>query len=401
MQPSMPLPEGARVLHIGPHKTGSTAIQDAMHQARDDMLAQGVRYVSITRHPATAARYVTGRLAAGQDEATARQRWTKLVSRMRDPGPERKVFSSEFLSDATDEQVERIIGDLGADCNVVITLRPLVHILPSQYQQYVQRGSTFPYDEWLDGMLNVPPYDRPTPTFWQRHRHDELVRRWARLVGPERVIAVMLDSRDFTVAPRAFEQLLGLAAGTLTGQQVRANRSLTWSEVEVMRRFNFQFKDAGLSPELHMRLVKPAMNYLKERTPGPGEPRIVTPGWAVARANEVGAQMATAIEALGAQVIGDLSLLSSASGPSGQTEPPTDIDVEIAARLAAGFAISTDLLLGETRNPAPSPQQRPAADQAPPDQAPPDQAAPPAPGLSAAQRVARRGKSLAARMRGS
>ena len=37
-----PIPEGARLVHIGPHKTGSTAIQVALHSARDRLGEHGV-----------------------------------------------------------------------------------------------------------------------------------------------------------------------------------------------------------------------------------------------------------------------------------------------------------------------------------------------------------------------
>ena len=43
---SSPLPDGSRLLHIGPHKTGTTALQIALAKHSSDLLAQGVRYLS-------------------------------------------------------------------------------------------------------------------------------------------------------------------------------------------------------------------------------------------------------------------------------------------------------------------------------------------------------------------
>ena len=340
------LPEGSALLHIGPHKTGSTAIQDAMHQARDEMREQGVVYASRNRHEATAARHATGRLVEGQNQRIAARKWRRIAATLGADGPERKVFSSEFLSDATDEQAARIIADVGAaDSYVVVTLRPLADILPSQYQQYVQRGSAIRYEPWLDGMFNKPPYDHPTPSFWTRHRQDALVERWSKVVGGDRVIVVVVDRRDFTVAPRAFEQLLGLRDGTLADKEVTTNRSMTWGEAEVMRTFNGQFKRAGLSEHLHLQLMLEAGPHVKAREPGPDEQKIITPEWAVKRANEVNAEMVDAIVATGARVIGDLSLLTSVPVKPGPTEPPTQVPVEIASRLAAGFALGANKVL--------------------------------------------------------
>jgi hypothetical protein len=336
------LPEGSKLLHIGPHKTGSTALQDAMDQARDEMRAQGALYLSRHRHEGTSARYVTDRLVPGQSVKKAERKWQRLVRELRAPGPERKVYSSEFLSDATDAQVARIVDEVGAeDLYVACTLRPLASILPSQYQQYVQRGSTRSYESWLDAMFNQPS-GRVTPSFWLRHRHDELVERWGSVVGRDRVIVVVVDSRDFTVAPRAFERLLGLADGTLADKQVTANRSLTWGETEVVRTFNLQFREAGLPERLQLTLMHEAGDHVKERVPGPDEAKILTPEWAVKRANEVGAEMTEAIIRSGARIVGDASLLTEAPVKPGPTEPPTQIPVEIAARFASGFAIGAD-----------------------------------------------------------
>src|SRR5207249_2973145 len=44
------LPEGTRLVHIGPPKTGTTAVQGAFHARRREVLAQGVRYAGRSRH---------------------------------------------------------------------------------------------------------------------------------------------------------------------------------------------------------------------------------------------------------------------------------------------------------------------------------------------------------------
>ena len=69
------LPAGAGLLHVGPHKTGSTALQGALHQAREELAAQGVLYLSRRQHEATVARFATGRLLESQDAVSAERRW--------------------------------------------------------------------------------------------------------------------------------------------------------------------------------------------------------------------------------------------------------------------------------------------------------------------------------------
>ena len=38
------IPEGGRLIHIGPHKTGTTTLQWALHHAREALHEQGVHY---------------------------------------------------------------------------------------------------------------------------------------------------------------------------------------------------------------------------------------------------------------------------------------------------------------------------------------------------------------------
>ena len=55
------LPEGSRLVHIGPHKTGTTALQAAFHLARDRVEEQGIHYASYGRQPVTAVLAGIGR----------------------------------------------------------------------------------------------------------------------------------------------------------------------------------------------------------------------------------------------------------------------------------------------------------------------------------------------------
>jgi hypothetical protein len=331
-----PFPEGARVLHVGPPKTGSTALQDALHRARESLALQGVTYASRVRHEVVPARWVTGALPNTPRWAWAEQRWNELVDAMRAEGRERKVYSSEYLADADDEQVVRVVDAMGPeDTYVVITLRPLVDIVPSQYQQYLQGGLTSDYETWLRATFDSPGED--ALGFWRRHRHDALVERWARLAGRDRVVVVATGGRDFDAVPAAFERLLGLSRGTLVGRGVRSNRSLTWPEAEVMRRFNAEAQRLGLVDAKYETLTKYAADGVKERTPGPDEPRIVTPAWAAKRADELSAELALGIAASGVRVIGDLDALVSRTTVTALPQPPVAVDLDVAALFAAKF----------------------------------------------------------------
>ena len=54
---------GTRLLHIGPHKTGTTAVQGALHLARERLAARGVVYPGRGRQPLWPILAVTGQPA--------------------------------------------------------------------------------------------------------------------------------------------------------------------------------------------------------------------------------------------------------------------------------------------------------------------------------------------------
>lgn len=241
-----PLPDGTRLLHIGPHKTGTTTIQGAFHHGRERLAARGVHYAGPTAHPMVAAMAAAGGTAlATEDPGVGRRRWDALLDEVRSSPARVSVVSSEFFSEAPSERIRGILDDLGVDrTQVVVTLRPVVRILASQWQQYMQNrpavnyDDTLDYEGWLDAILNHPDAQRVTPSFWNRHRHGELVRRWAEVAGADRVRVVVVDDSDPRMLLRSFEDLLDLGTGTLQPPEATANRSLTLPEVEMLRSFN-------------------------------------------------------------------------------------------------------------------------------------------------------------------
>jgi hypothetical protein len=318
------LAAGTRLLHIGPHKTGTSAIQGACHLARERLAAHGVVYAGADRQPMRATLAVTGRPAMLGESRPDMAYWDKLVRDVREAGDQRVVVSSEFFADANDEAARRVVTDLGGPrVHVVVTLRPLAKVMPSQWQQYLQNGLRTPYLEWLDGMLRQPPYDRPTPTFWQRHRHDKLIARWVAAAGAQNVTVIVVDGSDRLALLRTFESLVGLPDGFLVREDDVVNRSLTLAEAEVVRQLNEEFKRRewpGASYAKFMRYG--AVRQMKARGPLPGEPQIATPAWALDRVAEISAEMTGNIAALGVRVVGDLSALSSSPDVSALGRSP-------------------------------------------------------------------------------
>ncbi|MEV5957346.1 hypothetical protein AB0M11_26855 [Streptomyces sp. NPDC051987] len=334
------LPAGTRLLHIGPHKTGTTAIQGALFAAKHRLPEHGVEFPATTRHPMEAALAACARPAMMGDTTPTEKHWTKLLEQVGATGPRTSVISSEFFADAPDDEtVARIVEQLGgARVHVLVTLRPLARIMPSQWQQYVQNGLRMGYEDWLEHMLRKAPYDKPTPSFWRRHRHDRLVERWVRAVGADRVTVVVVDDRDRDGLMRTFEALLGLPEKLLRPAPETANRSLTLAEAEMLRNLNVEFRGNGLPDELYSRLVRngAVMHMKNSCSPTAADVKISTPAWAVEAAGRTGAEMVAHIAATGVRVIGDPALLHTLPAvPAQPGPPPPAAEARIAPEVAA------------------------------------------------------------------
>ncbi|GAX50136.1 hypothetical protein [Streptomyces olivochromogenes] len=342
-----PLPRGTRLLHIGPHKTGTTSIQSALFAAKDAMAGHGVDFPAHSRHPMEAVLAVCARPGMMGDARPTERHWQRLVDAVHATGRRTSVVSSEFFADAPDDEaIARIVDDLGrgqgrgqSRVHVLVTLRPLARIMPSQWQQYVQNGLRMGYEDWLEHMLRKAPYEKPNPSFWRRHRHDRLVERWVRVVGAENVTVVVVDDRDRDGLMRTFESLLGLPDGLLVPVPDTANRSLTLAETEMLRKLNREFRGNGLPDEVYSRMVRGgAVMHMKNACrPAPDDARIITPRWALEAAAGIGAEMAGRIAAMGVRVLGDPALLSVVPSVASveETGPPR-IDPEVAAHALYG-----------------------------------------------------------------
>jgi hypothetical protein len=339
------LPEGTRLVHIGPHKTGTTAVQNAFHTGRQAVARQGVHYAGPTHQPAGPVLAVTGRPRPVTGKPPSMWTWRLLVREVRRAREPRVVISSEFFADAQPDAVRTIVKDLDPTrVHIAVTLRPLAKILPSQWQQFVQGGMRASYHQWLDTVFDEP-FGTRAPVFWHQHRHDRLVARWAEVVGQRNVTVIALDDRDQAMVLRVFERLVDLEEGTLVAEPELSNRSMTLPEIEVVRAFNESFKMADLPGSLHAQVMRlGAASYMKSRVPEPDEPRIETPRWALDRAGALAREMVDNIAASGVRVIGDLEGLTQVPlGPVDDEPPDVRITPGIAASAAMGVLFASGL----------------------------------------------------------
>lgn len=341
------LPPGSRLFHIGPAKTGTTALQWMAAELRPELLAHGVRYPGRTRNHRLAVSAFLGRSIGWKDRSGRRtapsmRHWYELLGELEAERSRRTWFGHEYAALASPAEIERFAAQLGPSLQVVITLRSFARMLPSMWQELLKAsGSSAAFEPWLRRQLRP----RRPADFARRKRHDHggLVERWAELLGAERVTVVILDPDDHGFVFGAFEDLLGLPAGLLTSRPVPAgvNRSLTVPEVELLRRLNQVTRAHDLPWTNHERLV--VQGAVARLLTGATEAEPVRlPGWAVPLANEVTAQNVERITASGVRIVGDPANLAQPA----LAEPVIDhrdtqsVPLEVAVEALAGMLAS-------------------------------------------------------------
>lgn len=360
------LPPGTCLVHAGMPKTGTTALQIALHHRRDQLGKHGVTYASDgQRHPIAAIFAALGRQPqVGMVPDLAQ--WQRMVKEANEAGEAkgRAIVSSESFAAGEDDKVRAAAEQLGLDrVHIVLTLRPVLRIMPSAWQQYVQDRMRLSYEDWLDAMFNKPPYADPTPSFWRRTVHERQVQRWADIVGADRVTVVVAREGDRELLPRTFESFLGLPQGTLDPVPGRiTNRSLTLAETEIVRLLNIEFKRRWTN-DSYARLVRAGVvRELLKHPPASGAAKAVTPQWALDRAAEVDARAAEAIRSFGVRIVGDLTefgkvppeLVEAAANASSQG--PLSLPPEVATWAVIGLTQASKAAkpVGKSTKPAKS-----------------------------------------------
>ncbi len=336
------IPSDGVLLHVGVHKTGTTAIQAALADARPDLLTHGVRYPGKLQAQHRAALALLGRPWGWNSRGGSvmdRRHFDALVRRSAKHDG-RVVISSEFFCEAPEDKAKETVEALGGaqKVTVLVTLRNLGKLLPSSWQQYLKYGLTTPYEKWLEDVFATPGSSKISPTFWRRHDHGEVLTRWAGAVGAQNVNVLVLEGVDRSAQFHTFAQLLGVPEEVLVSRKdLTSNRSMTAAEAELLVRLNKRVKKQMQWTD-YVRLVRRgvALRMVEGREPDPGEPTLVTPDWALDAAALEGAKSVQTIKELGVNVYGDLDALAvRVPSSKDQDTPVTDLPIDAAVAAVA------------------------------------------------------------------
>ena len=335
-------PPGTVLLHIGPAKTGSTAMQHAMFQAREQLAEHGVHYVGSRPHEKEAGGIALGltRGAIGRRDPRP-ESWQRLVDEIAGTTLPRMVLSNEDFGRADEAAIDRILAATGAErTHLVYVARRLDKVLPSHWQQQVKARMTSSYEDFLREML-----DRDAGTWRHQLVMDPqdtgaVLARWGKVLPPERITVVVAEEGNRDALPRAFEALLGLPTGLIAQPQGPANQSMGLAETEAVRRINRLALDEQWTPVEYRQLVQLGVVKALKNRAGGGGPRIGgVPDWAYDRVAELADAQVEAITSFGGGVIGDPERVRVRGqvGPVVLPEEIAAVDLDVLADVVSGF----------------------------------------------------------------
>jgi len=331
------------ILHAGFHKSGTSALQETFATQRDELQRAGVSYPSIGRKAHHRIAWALTQKPWGWKkrggEVTSFKHFTRMANLINRSKSPKIVLSSEFFSELTPEKIRLIASAIkGREVKVLFTLRPLAKLLGSSYQQYLKYGTKADYSEWLHSVLDEPGVSKINPTFWQRHMHGDVVSKWVEAFGEDNVSVLIVDESRPEFLYDSLNEYLELTPGFLKPQVTGSNRSLSLEEVSLLLELNRRFPKEREWNEYLVFIRNGYIRHLTDHVPlKEGSKKLLTPKWAVEKANALATESKKKIKELGVKIYGDLETLDSATVPEGEPEYSSSIHIATVAQAMLGF----------------------------------------------------------------
>ncbi len=330
-------------LHVGFHKTGTTAIQESLFSSSQSLENLSLNYVTgggKAGHKAAWA--LSGRTWGWKKRGGSKtpiSEWKKALRKIK-LSKKSSLLSSEFFSELTNKQLARLSKDLrGLDVQIIFTLRPLSKILPSSYQQHLKYGLKASYGEWLVDIFAEPGKSKLTPSFWKRHNHVKVIERWIKVFGNSNIHLIIVDEDKPDQLYRSFEEILNIPSQTLTAvKSVGSNRSLSYAEISLLLAINRAFPAERSWADYELFIRNSAIGHLTDEVKLTAEDeRLFTPEWAIERVTELVNVNVTGIKAAGIKIYGDLQNLLDTDIPVGENKEISQIPLATATSALLAF----------------------------------------------------------------
>jgi hypothetical protein len=296
-----------------------------MHAHRTELMQQGVYY-------GAPAERITSNRAAGslqkrpfmdQDQVVEYKEWENQVARIKASRARIAIISGEEFSFCEVNEIRTLLNDLGRSrVHIVVTVRSLAKILPSQWQLDLKGMHTVDsFDTWLRWVLRPRKLRKiatllgiPHP-FWFRHQHDQLVRRWIAEVGIHNVTVIVADDANHQQLFDAFEALFGVAKGTLQPDFSKSNPSISVEDAEILKQTYAILSERQLeiTDRKHVRIIRQRLST--QRPTAVNDSKIVIPEWAVDSVRSISKTVYDGLLSSRVRIIGDPSALLQLTAP--------------------------------------------------------------------------------------
>lgn len=327
------------VVHAGFFKTGTTALQTSFAHHREELASHNILYPRLGatgQHRAAWA--LSGRHWGWENQGgqtTPRTVWESTIKEL-NAYRDTALLSSEFLAELLPEHIESMKRDIKADeTTIVFTLRPLVKMLASQYQQSLKYGMRLDYLGWLDRVLNDRTDTIPNKTFWRRHHHPNVIAQWVSVFGAKNVVVIVGDETQPEFIFRSFNNDVLKLKNQVVNQipETGLNRSLTWPEIQLLYEINKQYdRDKGWDE--YTTMVRNGIFRNLSNTPAnPQDEKLLTPSWAIQKSQAIATKFVSQIKDLEVRVVGNLDGIATATVPEGENQPTHGLDFSDAARI--------------------------------------------------------------------
>ena len=325
------------IIHPGFHKSGTTALQESFALNRPLLRENGIFYPPIGSKAHHRVAWALTQRPWGWNrrggERTPEKYWDRMASRINGAKEETVILSSEFFSEIDGERIRKIRSEIkGRDIQILFTLRPLAKLLPSSYQQYLKYGITIEYEDWLHAILDKPGESKVSPTFWKRHSHGKVVAGWVDIFGKSNVTLLIVNEAQPTFLFDEINNFLNLPTGSLNAAPSGSNRSLTMEEISLLLELNRQFPKERVWDEYEVFVRAGYIRHLTDHVPPAADKaRLLTPQWAVDKANELGKVIQKELLGTGVKIIGDVNSLGNSVVPIGTSSYTDSIDIKTVA----------------------------------------------------------------------
>jgi hypothetical protein len=247
------------IIHIGPAKTGTSSLQEALFQSRETLLQHGYDFPGFGRHekmPLLPGHHgIPDRLRRAEEVPAGVLENLALINDDRT-----LVFSSENFAHVSQKAVQILADSLGTeDIAVVYYVRRWDHLLPSVWQELVKHGDSRPYLEFLNAQTSAPlasPYLNYT----------SVLDNWSKVLGLRNIRIFSYDNIKDSgqgIVEHFYSQVLDVPFEAEVEQRENPRQTIEYTEtVRILNRMTFGSKNG--TPEIRMALAQAKPDLAEE-----------------------------------------------------------------------------------------------------------------------------------------